>query len=89
MATKPERASESTLWPYEEAERVRQRASAYEANRAVIFESGFGPSGLPHLGTMGEVLRPSYVRHAYQSLDPARPCRFRGCESCAPPCART
>jgi lysyl-tRNA synthetase class 1 len=64
------------LWPYEEARRLAERVGEYEANRAAIIESGFGPSGLPHLGTMGEVLRPSYVRHAYQLLDPARPCRL-------------
>src|SRR5207302_6356473 len=40
----------------------------YPPERAVIFESGFGPSGLPHLGTMGEVLRPAYVQHAFQVL---------------------
>ena len=44
--------------------------------RAVVFQSGFGPSGLPHLGTMGEVLRPSYVRHAFKLLTPDRSQRF-------------
>ncbi len=64
------------LWPYEEARKLAERVGEYEANRPAIIESGFGPSGLPHLGTMGEVLRPSYVRHAFELIDQARPCRL-------------
>ena len=60
--------TELDLWPYEEARRLAERVGNYPAERAVIFESGFGPSGLPHLGTMGEVLRPAYVQHAFQVL---------------------
>ena len=63
------------LWPYEEARKLQQRVDNYESGRAVVFESGFGPSGLPHLGTMGEVLRPSYVRHAF-AAENQRPCRL-------------
>jgi lysyl-tRNA synthetase class 1 len=63
-------------WPHEEARRLAERVSNYEAGRPAIIESGFGPSGLPHLGTMGEVLRPSYVRHAFELMDPSRPCRL-------------
>jgi lysyl-tRNA synthetase, class I len=65
---------ELDLWPYQEARRLAERVRDYPASREVIFESGFGPSGLPHLGTMGEVLRPSYVQHAFKVLrehDPA------------------
>src|SRR5581483_6210010 len=64
------------LWPYEEARRLALRVADYPPTRAVIFESGFGPSGLPHLGTMGEVLRPSYVRHAFELMARTRPCRL-------------
>ena len=60
--------TELDLWPYEEARRLAERVCNYPPERAVIFESGFGPSGLPHLGTMGEVLRPAYVQHAFQVL---------------------
>jgi lysyl-tRNA synthetase, class I len=67
---------ELTLWPYEEARKLANRVRAYEPARPVVFESGFGPSGLPHLGTMGEVLRPSYVRHAFALLGETRPSRF-------------
>ncbi len=64
------------LWPYEEALRLAQRVVGYEASRAVIFASGFGPSGLPHLGTMSEVLRPSYVRRAFELIGEKRPTRL-------------
>jgi lysyl-tRNA synthetase class 1 len=63
-------------WPHEEAQRLRERVRDYEPGRPVIFESGFGPSGLPHLGTMCEVLRPSYVRKAFAKLEPSRPSRL-------------
>jgi lysyl-tRNA synthetase, class I len=56
------------LWPYEEARRLAERIVDYPPEREVIFESGFGPSGLPHLGTMGEVLRPAYVQRAFEVL---------------------
>ncbi|HZO80682.1 MAG TPA: lysine--tRNA ligase [Candidatus Binataceae bacterium] len=61
------------LWPYEEARRLALRVADYPPTRAVIFESGFGPSGLPHLGTMGEVLRPAYVQHAFKVLAAVEP----------------
>ena len=57
------------LWPYEEARKLAERVGNYEPQRPAIFQSGFGPSGLPHLGTMCEILRPSYVRHAFAVLD--------------------
>lgn len=56
------------LWPYEEANKVAERVARYEPGRPAIFQSGFGPSGRPHLGTMAEVLRPSYVRKAFEHL---------------------
>jgi len=65
---------ELDLWPYQEARRLAERVRGYPAERELVFESGFGPSGLPHLGTMGEVLRPSYVQYAFKvlsELDPA------------------
>ncbi len=64
------------LWPREEAQRLVERVAAYEPARPVIFESGFGPSGLPHLGTMAEILRPSFVRKAFHLLEPSRPSRL-------------
>src|SRR5208337_1501158 len=64
------------LWPREEARRLAERISAYEPARPVIFQSGFGPSGMPHLGTLAEVLRPSFVRRAFGRLGIERPTRL-------------
>ncbi len=64
------------LWPREEARRLAERVAAYEPARPVIFQSGFGPSGLPHLGTMAEILRPSFVRKAFHPIEPSRPSRL-------------
>src|SRR5271167_4731338 len=76
MASAPQSSNGLDLWPYEEARRLAERVGPYDPGRAVVFQSGFGPSGLPHLGTMGEVLRPAYVRHAFKLLSPDRPQRF-------------
>ena len=73
--TPPER-TQLDLWPYEEARRLAERVVDYPPEHEIIFESGFGPSGLPHLGTMGEVLRPAYVQHAlkvFGETDPGNP----------------
>jgi len=74
--SQPGNAGGAELWPREEARRLAERAAAYEPARPVIFESGFGPSGLPHLGTMAEILRPSFVRKAFHSIEPSRPSRL-------------
>ncbi len=55
----------SKAWPYEEARKLLAR-SAKEG--AIVFETGYGPSGLPHIGTFGEVARTTMVRHAFQAL---------------------
>jgi lysyl-tRNA synthetase class 1 len=54
-------------WPFEEAQKIAVRAEAL-AKREVLFETGYGPSGLPHIGTFGEVARTSWVRRAYAAL---------------------
>jgi lysyl-tRNA synthetase, class I len=69
-------AAGAELWPREEARRLAERVAAYEPARPVIFQSGFGPSGLPHLGTMAEILRPSFVRKAFHLIEPSRPSRL-------------
>ena len=53
-------------WPFEEAAKVARRLAA--SDREALFETGYGPSGLPHIGTFGEVARTSWVRHAYTVL---------------------
>jgi lysyl-tRNA synthetase, class I len=69
-------AAGAELWPREEARRLVERVASYDPARPVIFQSGFGPSGLPHLGTMAEILRPSFVRKAFHLLQPSRPSRL-------------
>ena len=63
----------SKAWPFEEARRIKPRISADDK---VIFQTGYGPSGLPHLGTFAEVLRTSMVRHAFSMLNPDVPTRL-------------
>jgi lysyl-tRNA synthetase class 1 len=56
-------------WPFEEARRLIKRREALPGGgKPVIFETGYGPSGLPHIGTFGEVARTSMVRHAFEVL---------------------
>src|ERR1700687_153789 len=64
------------LWPREESRRLAERVASYDPSRPVIFESGVGPSGLPHLGTMCEIVRPAYVRRAFSGLEPTRQTRL-------------
>ncbi len=54
-------------WPFEEAARLAERLRGSGKTEAV-FETGYGPSGLPHIGTFGEVARTSWVRHAFGAL---------------------
>ncbi|MDP2731774.1 MAG: lysine--tRNA ligase, partial [Hoeflea sp.] len=62
-------AEDCRAWPFEEARRLRDRVERRgDRTRPVIFETGYGPSGLPHIGTFGEVARTSMVRHAFRTL---------------------
>jgi len=61
-------------WPFEEAAKVAARFAASGKDHA-LFETGYGPSGLPHIGTFGEVARTSWVRHAFGVLT-GRPSRL-------------
>jgi lysyl-tRNA synthetase class 1 len=54
------------LWPFEEAERIKNGLGPDV--KTVIFEAGFGPSGLPHVGTFCEVSRPTFVRKAFRKI---------------------
>ncbi|MBN1524277.1 MAG: lysine--tRNA ligase [Spirochaetales bacterium] len=56
------------LWPVEEAENILK--SLPENTKTVVFQTGFGPSGLPHIGTFGEVSRTTFVRKAFQQMSP-------------------
>lgn len=55
-------------WPFEEARGLLKRVEAQGKEKAIIFETGYGPSGLPHIGTFGEVARTSMVKHAFEKL---------------------
>ena len=62
----------SKAWPYEEARRLLKRyPQGKPGGDAIIFECGYGPSGLPHIGTFNEVLRTTMVRNAFATLSDA------------------
>jgi lysyl-tRNA synthetase, class I len=66
-------AQSSKAWPFEEARRLVKRYPEGKRDAAgalvpVLFETGYGPSGLPHIGTFQEVLRTTMVRRAYELL---------------------
>jgi lysyl-tRNA synthetase class 1 len=59
----------SKAWPFEEARKVLSRLKRIpKPTGAIIFETGYGPSGLPHIGTFGEGARTTMVRHAFRVL---------------------
>lgn len=55
-------------WPFAEAAALAERCASLPDKGYVLFETGYGPSGLPHIGTFGEVARTTMVRRAFQSL---------------------
>jgi lysyl-tRNA synthetase class 1 len=57
-------------WPCQEAARIAKAIKKDKGTKdnPVVFETGYGPSGLPHIGTFGEVLRTSMVRHAFEEM---------------------
>ncbi len=62
-------ARNSKAWPFQEAQRLAKRLRGGKpGGEPVLFETGYGPSGLPHIGTFQEVLRTSLVRRAYEAL---------------------
>ncbi len=63
-------------WPYEEARKLIVRyPDGFPAN-GILFETGYGPSGLPHIGTFGEVVRTTMVRRAFEEMVPGVPTRL-------------
>ncbi|MGI9484123.1 MAG: lysine--tRNA ligase [Hyphomicrobiales bacterium] len=75
-AIDPALAAESLIskaWPFEEARKIvaraeRVKAATGKAPKEILFETGYGPSGLPHIGTFGEVARTTMVRRAFEML---------------------
>jgi lysyl-tRNA synthetase, class I len=60
-------ALESKAWPFEEARKILKRVEK-SGKTSVLFETGYGPSGLPHIGTFGEVARTTMVRRAFELM---------------------
>ena len=60
-------AESSNAWPFQEARKIVARLKKRPKDE-VVFETGYGPSGLPHIGTFGEVARTTMVRHAFRVL---------------------
>ncbi|MEL7199246.1 MAG: lysine--tRNA ligase [Pseudomonadota bacterium] len=74
-------AQSSKAWPFQEAQRLHKRlhgkgAKPRDEAQPVLFETGYGPSGLPHIGTFQEVLRTTLVRRAYEALTGGAPTRL-------------
>jgi len=70
-------AQVSKAWPFEEARKLLKRYPDGKPDGSpVLFETGYGPSGLPHIGTFQEVLRTTLVRRAYETLTGGAPTRL-------------
>src|SRR5690349_4776605 len=73
---RPDLAMSARAWPFEEARkivaRIERRAKAGKGTKEIVFETGYGPSGLPHIGTFGEVARTTWVRHAFEMMSPLK-----------------
>jgi len=66
-----ELALQAKAWPFEEARKLAARYADRKPEKGyVLFETGYGPSGLPHMGTFGEVARTTMVRQAFQRMRP-------------------
>ncbi|MDH3741453.1 MAG: lysine--tRNA ligase [Hyphomicrobiales bacterium] len=62
-------AEASKAWPFEQARKIVDRLKRRGGEpKEVLFQTGYGPSGLPHIGTFGEVARTTMVRHAFEVL---------------------
>ncbi|MBP0481637.1 lysine--tRNA ligase [Sagittula salina] len=69
MSDTREAAMNAKAWPFEEARRILKRYEKAPPEKGyVLFETGYGPSGLPHIGTFGEVARTSMIRRAFQEI---------------------
>ncbi|MCL4069472.1 lysine--tRNA ligase [Pseudomonas sp. GX19020] len=62
-------AMKSKAWPFEEARALLKRYEKKAPEKGyVLFETGYGPSGLPHIGTFGEVARTTMIRRAFEAI---------------------
>ncbi|MEM9796735.1 MAG: lysine--tRNA ligase [Pseudomonadota bacterium] len=67
MTSLRDAAMTSKAWPFEEARKLLKRVEGSGKDH-VLFETGYGPSGLPHIGTFGEVARTTMVRRAFEVI---------------------
>ncbi len=69
MSSEREIALNARAWPFEEARKLLQRIGDRMPEKGyVLFQTGYGPSGLPHIGTFGEVVRTTMVRNAFARI---------------------
>ena len=69
MTTLRDAAMKSKAWPFEEARALLKRYEKKDPEKGyVLFETGYGPSGLPHIGTFGEVARTTMIRRAFEVI---------------------
>ena len=69
MSDLREAAMTSKAWPFEEARRLLKRYEKKAPEKGyVLFETGYGPSGLPHIGTFGEVARTTMIQRAFEVI---------------------
>ena len=62
-------ALSANAWPFKEAQAILKRINNKLPEKGyVLFETGYGPSGLPHIGTFGEVVRTTMVRKAFEII---------------------
>ena len=60
-------------WPYKQAMEIIKRKGGFKNfkipdKKYILFQTGYGPSGLPHIGTFGEVVRTTMVKNAFESI---------------------
>ena len=69
MSALRDAAMKSKAWPFEEARALLKRFDKKAPEKGyVLFETGYGPSGLPHIGTFGEVARTTMIRRAFEAI---------------------
>ncbi len=69
MSELREEALKSKAWPFDEARKLLKRLKGKTPEKGyVLFETGYGPSGLPHIGTFGEVARTAMIQHAFEVI---------------------
>ncbi|MCA8887763.1 MAG: lysine--tRNA ligase, partial [Parvularculaceae bacterium] len=71
----PDDIAAAKAWPFQEARALEKRLDRIKHDGVVTFETGYGPSGPPHIGTFGEVARTTMVRRAFELMT-GRPTRL-------------